>query len=288
VAYFNYVNRVADGLGVELEPSWPEELRRPRTYPLRALALLPWRWAGPAAGATPAVAADAVAWISIAQMREVDRAAVRIGLSLARMMENAGAALASMTCAMLGGDVAGRRMTVLAGRGGNGGGGLVAARRLIGWGADVEVRLACAPEELGPVPLEQFRLLEKMNAPVLVGAGGHSPPELVIDAILGYSQEGDPRGVAAELIAATDGARVLSLDVPSGLELERGTVGTPVVRAEATLTLALPKAALRSDPALPLAGELFLADISIPATVYDGLGIPYRSPFSHGPIVRLT
>lgn len=34
VSYFNYVNRVADGLGVELEASWPEDMRRPRTYPL--------------------------------------------------------------------------------------------------------------------------------------------------------------------------------------------------------------------------------------------------------------
>lgn len=34
VSYFNYVNRVADGLGIELEESWPEEVRRPRSYPL--------------------------------------------------------------------------------------------------------------------------------------------------------------------------------------------------------------------------------------------------------------
>ncbi len=34
VAYFNYVNRVADGLGVELEPYWPDELRELRTYDL--------------------------------------------------------------------------------------------------------------------------------------------------------------------------------------------------------------------------------------------------------------
>ncbi len=34
VSYLNYVNRVADGLGIELEQSWPEETRRPRSYPL--------------------------------------------------------------------------------------------------------------------------------------------------------------------------------------------------------------------------------------------------------------
>jgi NAD(P)H-hydrate epimerase len=221
-------------------------------------------------------------------MREVDRAAIAIGLSLRRMMENAGAALAWTACAMLGGDVAGRRVAVLAGRGGNGGGGLVAARRMIGWGADVEVRTAGAGDELAPVTLEQLRMLERMHASVAVGASGLSSAELFIDAIMGYSQRGNPHGIAAELIAAIDGARVLALDVPSGLELEHGTIGRPAVCAEATLTLALPKVALRLETALPLVGELYLADISIPAVVYDGLGIPYRSPFSRGPIVKLA
>ena len=227
-------------------------------------------------------------WIIVAEMREVDRAAVAIRLSLTRMMENAGAALAWMACSMLGGTVAGRRTTVLAGRGGNGGGGLVAARRLIGWGAEVEVRLASPPDELAPVPLEQLLLLERMNGSVAVGADGLSQPELFIDAILGYSQQGDPRGHAAQLIAATHGARVLSLDVPSGLELERGIIGTPTVKAEATLTLALPKAALRLEAAQPQVGELYLADISVPAVVCEALQVPYHSPFSRGPIVRLV
>jgi len=34
-SYFNYVNRVADGLGVELEATWPADLREPREYPIR-------------------------------------------------------------------------------------------------------------------------------------------------------------------------------------------------------------------------------------------------------------
>jgi NAD(P)H-hydrate epimerase len=239
-----------------------------------------------AAARVPTCSAESLPWISVAQMREVDRAAIAIGLSLRRMMENAGAGLAWLACALLGGDVAGRRITVLAGPGGNGGGGLVAARRLIGWGAEVAVRLAAGPDEFTLVPREQLLLLERMNASVAEGAGGVSP-ELFIDAILGYGQQGDPRGVAAELIAATDGARVLSLDVPSGLELQRGRVGAPAVHAEATLTLALPKAALRLEAAVSLVGELYLADISIPAAVYADLEIPYRSPFSRGPIVRL-
>jgi NAD(P)H-hydrate epimerase len=204
------------------------------------------------------------------------------------MMENAGANLAWLASMMMGGDVSGRRITVLAGPGGNGGGGLVAARRLIGWGADVAVRLASDPAELAAVPLEQLRLLEQMEAPIEAGARGLGGTELFIDAILGYSQRGDPRGDAAALVAATANSTVLSLDVPTGVELERGIIGEPAVRATATLTLALPKEALRTGAAQPLVGDLYLADISVPATVYDRVGIAYRSPFSGSPIVQLV
>jgi NAD(P)H-hydrate epimerase len=221
-------------------------------------------------------------------MRDVDRVAMELGLTLTRMMENAGANLAWLTSVILGGEVSGRRITVLAGPGGNGGGGLVAARRLIGWGADVVVRLASDPADLAAVPLEQLRLLEQMDAPIGVGASGLGATELFVDAILGYSQHGNPRGDAAALVAATADSNVLSLDVPTGLELERGIVGEPAVRAAATVTLALPKEALRAEAARPLVGDLYLADISIPATVYDRLGIGYRSPFSGSPIVQLV
>ena len=229
-----------------------------------------------------------VEWISVGQMREVERVAIGFGLTETRMMENAGANLAWLASRMLGGEVSGRRIMVLAGPGGNGGGGLVAARRLIGWGADVVVRLASDPADLAVVPLEQLRLLEQMEAPIRVGARGLGVTELFIDAILGYSQQGDPRGDAAALVAATVDSTVLSLDVPTGLELERGIVGEPAVRAAATLTLALPKDALRAEAARPLVGDLYLADISIPATVYDRLGVSYRSPFSGSPIVQLV
>ena len=233
-------------------------------------------------------ASDAVPWISVAQMRDVDREAITLGLTLTRMMENAGANLAWLARGMVGGAVAGGRIVVLAGRGGNGGGGLVAARRLIGWGADVEIRLASEPDGLAPVPLEQLRLLERMDAPIVLGAERISQPELFIDAVLGYGQRGDPDPLAAALIEATATARVISLDVPSGLELEGGTVRQPAVRAAATLTLALPKAALGLSHARGVVGELYLGDISIPAVVYERLGIPYHSPFAAGPIVRLA
>jgi uncharacterized peroxidase-related enzyme len=56
VSYYNYVNRVADGLGVQLERDWPSEQRRPRRY---GRATMPF----------PVVAADSVPWLSVEQMR---------------------------------------------------------------------------------------------------------------------------------------------------------------------------------------------------------------------------
>jgi NAD(P)H-hydrate epimerase len=152
----------------------------------------------------------------------------------------------------------------------------------------VAVRLASDPADLAAVPLEQLRLLEQMEAPIEAGARGLGDTELFIDAILGYSQRGNPRGDAAALVAATANSTVLSLDAPTGVELERGIIGEPAVRAAATLTLALPKEALRTGAAQPLVGDLYLADISVPATVYDRVGIAYRSPFSGSPIVQLV
>jgi NAD(P)H-hydrate epimerase len=274
VAYYNYVNRVADGLGVELEPSWPAELRRRRPY--SRLAEL------------PAVEADDIPWLSVEQMREVDRIAVdEAGMLLEQMMENAGRSLAAVARLLLGGEVAGKRVLVLAGPGGNGGGGLVAARHLAASGAAVSVVLDRRSSELAPVPGRQHTLARAAGVPVATGP----PPrdsELILDALLGYGQAGAPRGATAGLIDSTRGRRVLALDAPSGLELATGTLHEPHVRAEATLTLALPKHGLRDAPSREAVGKLLLADISVPAAVYARLGLEFASPFSRGPIVRLS
>lgn len=240
-------------------------------------------------GRIPEIDSAAVPWLTVEQMREVDRLMVEeAGISLVRMLENAGRNLALLARRQLGGDVAGRRVRVLAGRGGNGGGGLVAARHLAAAGAQVEVRLSGPPEELAPAPADERAILGRIGVPVAVGpARPGRDPELVIDALLGYSQQGEPRGTTAELIESAAGRRVLSLDVPSGLELSTGALREPFVHALATLTVALPKEGLRAPGAAAAVGELYLADISVPPAVYARLGVAYRSPFGASTIVRL-
>jgi NAD(P)H-hydrate epimerase len=265
VAYYNYVNRIADGLGVELEQEWPAGLREPRGY-------------------RSVVRAGEVPWLSVEQMRELDRVATEeLGLTLERMMENAGRNLAVLARLLLDGSCAGRTVTVIAGPGGNGGGGMVAARHLAAAGAEVTVMLATAPAHLADVPRAQHDILVQIGVPVAPPGAALPASDLVLDALLGYSQSGAPRGAAAELVAATAGARVLSLDVPSGLELATGVLHEPHVRAEATMTLAAPKLGLCS----PAVGDLYLADLSIPPLGYERLGVPYATPFAAAPLVRV-
>ena len=116
------------------------------------------------------------------------------------------------------------------------------------------------------------------------------PPaaDLVIDAVIGYSIDGDPRGRAAELISwANDaGVPILALDGPSGLDLTTGRAGNPTIEAAATMTLALPKQGLVEHP--ELIGELYLADISVPPSVYRRFGIEVESIFGGGYVVRIS
>lgn len=238
----------------------------------------------PANGGPPRVAADAVPWVTVAQMREVDRLMVEeFGIDLARMMENAGRSLAVVARWMLGGDAAGRRVLVLAGPGGNGGGGLTAARHLHVAGALVEVALAAEPAHMTGVPGEQLAILHGMGVPFATDVEGRR--DLVVDAVSGYGLAGPPSGRAAELIASTAGRRVLSLDVPSGLELATGVLHAPAVRAEATVTLAAPKTALRTSGAT---GRLLLADISVPSAVWGRLSLPAPRVFGMAPVVEIS
>jgi NAD(P)H-hydrate epimerase len=265
VAYFNYVDRVVEGLGVELEERWPAEVRTRRRY-------VPDQ----AGAGIPTLDPAALPWLSVEQMREVDRLLIEeLGIALEQLMENAGRNLALLARVLLGGDARRRPVVVLAGPGGNGGGAMVAARHLAVAGAQVRVLLAQPPERLAPVTGRQHDVLRRMSLDVQVDGPALGPAELVLDGLLGYSQAGPPRDRTARLIEATAGQRVLALDVPSGLELATGTLHTPYVVAAATLTLAAPKHALRAPGAAVAVGQLYLADISVPPLVWTRLGLTH-------------
>ena len=217
------------------------------------------------AGVTvPAVTTD--------QMREVDRVAIEeVGPNLYQMMENAGRNLALTVLETLGANWTSTPITVLAGTGGNGGGGICAARHLANRGADVTLAIT-DPQGLTSVPNEQLEVYRGTPGKLAdLAALDTLIPGLVVDAIIGYSLSGAPRGVARRMIEwiGAQPAPVLSLDVPSGIDSTTGEAHGVHVRAAVTLTLALPKTGLDAATV----GGLWLADIGIPREVYRRVGI---------------
>lgn len=245
-------------------------------------------------------AEDEVPFVDTAQMIEVDRLMIEAyHIELIQMMENAGRNLAHIARnRFLEGDPRGRNVAVLAGTGGNGGGALVAARRLHNYGAIVQVFLTRPDAAFTPIPKHQLDILQQMKVavhPVVAldkaTLAGSVRTDLIVDGIIGYSLQGDPQGTAARLIrwANQQGAPILALDAPSGVDTTSGTVFTPAIRATATMTLALPKAGLLADGVAAHVGELYLADISVPPGLYarPTLQLEVDHIFAQSDIVRL-
>ena len=223
--------------------------------------------------------------ISAAQMREVDRVALEdLGPNLYQMMENAGRNLAEEVAERL--DGRDGPVLALAGSGGNGGGVICAARHLANHGLDVRLGLAGAEERLGEVPRAQLGVMRAAGAVEVPSTEiEQQRPSLILDGLIGYSLRGPPRDPIAAIIAWINAqtATVMALDVPSGLDATRGSPPGACVRADVTMTLALPKTGL----AHPNVGELVLADLGIPAAVFARAGISYRSPFAGAYRLRL-
>jgi len=218
----------------------------------------------PAGEEVPAVTTD--------QMREIDRIAMEeTGPNLFQMMENAGRNLMEMALECLGTNWGQARIVVLAGTGGNGGGGIAAARHLANHGAHVELCLAY-PDRLAEVPAWQRRVFQATcGEEASPRALDKEPVSIVLDALIGYGLKSAPNGVFSDLIgwANGSGAPILSLDIPSGVDSTTGDTPGDFIRATWTMTLALPKTGL----AFGKAGQISLADIGIPAETYQRVGL---------------
>ena len=236
-----------------------------------------------------------VPYLTTDQMREVDRAMIEdFKIDLVQMMENAGRNLADHVRArFLDSDPQGKKVTVLAGTGGNGGGSLVSARWLHNRGALVRVFAARPGHEFTPVPAHQLEIMRRMQVDVFQAGGLDSAdrPDLIIDGVIGYSLQVTPQGAAADMIRWAKGQAVpvLALDAPSGVDTATNVVSDPAKKATATMTLALPKEGLRGPAVAAQVGELYLADIRVSPSLYAGttLRLNVGNIFSQSEIIRL-
>jgi NAD(P)H-hydrate epimerase len=213
--------------------------------------------------------------VTAAQMRELEQAAVAAGTSLDHLMEQAGLAVAQEAWLSLG-VVAGRRVLVLVGPGNNGGDGLVAARHLAEWEADVAVYMA-APRSGDDAHLAQVR---ELGVPVFIAtddAGNErlqqaiDGAELVIDALLGTGRSRPIEGAMAEILRRLNEAtrrarppRIIAVDLPTGVDADTGRADPLAVTADMTVTLGLAKVGLYTLPGSEHAGQVQVVDIGLP------------------------
>ncbi len=220
----------------------------------------------------------AVPAVTAAQMREIDRIATEeTGPDLLQMMENAGRNLALAVIDMLGSGWQRARIMVLAGSGGNGGGGICGARHLSNRNVRVSICIANPQKLAAIVALQRHVYSATSGTEINFEHIDRQPADLIVDAIIGYGLTSAPHGRTGEMIQWANATQkpVLALDVPSGVDATTGDAPGEYIRADQTLTLALPKTGLFPDKT----GRLALADIGIPITVFRKIGLDYQHPF---------
>lgn len=211
------------------------------------------------------------------EMAEIDRRAMEeYGIPGIVLMENAGLRVVEVVRRLLGGEVAGRRVDIFSGRGNNGGDGLVVARHLMNAGARVNVFLLAPPDRIAGDARTNLSIYERQGGrvyPVLESRDIMKAEvsllraEVVVDAIFGTGFKGAASGTVAEVIKLINDSRspVVAVDIPSGLEADSGRVEGECIRAHTTVTFGLPKLGLFLEPGASYAGEVIVADISLPS-----------------------
>jgi NAD(P)H-hydrate epimerase len=215
------------------------------------------------------------------QMRRADRRAIDdLGIPSLDLMERAGRGVCEALIEDYP-DAAGLGVLVLCGKGNNGGDGLAAARHLAHRGAAPRVILLARADALSPDAAQQLRrareagldVREAPDAPAWERErAGLERAGLVLDALLGTGIHGGAQGLLAAVIEEVNraGRHVVSIDLPSGLDADRGAVGGPAERAERTYTLCRPNPA--QSPSRP----------SPPSTRRRAGSTPPRWPRSSG------
>ena len=208
--------------------------------------------------------------ISVEDMRAYETNSVWLGVGLEKLMENAGAAVARRIVEKAG--ASRMNVAVLAGKGGNGGDGFVAARHLAAMGASVTVHLAY-PVDLVKHPAARSNLeallrdgTVRVVEPWRPGWLDLQGVDVVVDALLGIGVKGSLREPIRTMARAFTTAQALrvSIDTPTGVDPDTGSVAEGAAVADVTIALHRAKRGLLEGRARLHTGELVVEPIGLP------------------------
>lgn len=216
------------------------------------------------------------------QMKTIDETAINtLGIPGIVLMENAAIQTAFKASAMLEGQEE-PNITVVAGSGNNGGDALAVTRHLLSMGYAVSVFSLTDLDALHGDAYTNGRILKNLgvNVPVISGQNdlerlkiACSESHLVIDGIFGTGLNRPVEGILSDIIDIINGysSKILSIDIPSGINGLTGKVMGNAVKADATVTFHLPKIGLVQYPGAAYVGELSVADIGIPYALSENM-----------------
>jgi len=219
--------------------------------------------------------------VSPARMRRIDEAAInKYGIASIVLMENAGSAVAETAKKALG-DKKHKKICILCGKGNNGGDGLVASRRLIKSGYEVDFRIlakeAAIREDvkfnLSLLKSNGYRAGQILKLKDVAGLIDNFNYDLVIDAMFGTGFSGklvsEPARTLISFLNSAD-CKVISVDIPSGLNGNTGKVEDVAVRADTTVTLGMPKKGFFLNDGPMHIGKLIVETIGFPRSLLQG------------------
>ncbi len=214
------------------------------------------------------------------QMKEIDRRTIEeIGIPGPVLMENAGLQIFRVLEVFFP-RLQDERIVVVAGKGNNGGDGLVVARHLYNHGAAPLVLLLAGRKEIGGDAALNLKIAEKIGVAVKEAGSidgwkkerkAIQRASIILDAIFGTGLAKPASGIYAAAIKDINRAKgfKVAVDIPSGLSADSYDLIGPAVKADFTVTLAAPKIAHVLPPAEEWVGDLLVADISVPGHLWN-------------------
>lgn len=223
---------------------------------------------------------SALSVVTPEQMKELDRKAIEeYGIPSIVLMENAGRSVAEVAFTMLEDPIEEQQVVIFVGRGNNGGDGMVIGRHLLNYKVPVQFILLVEEKDIKGDALINYQILKNMGANLQFVTDsasvvdGLSKFNLVIDALFGTGLSRNLEEPFTSIIKAINDSKkqILSVDIPSGLNGLNGEVMSAAIKADKTVTLALPKKGLFENQGPEFVGEVILGDISLPQKLISNI-----------------